>query len=143
MAYTLDYYKRQLRAKNTEIANRKAKNKKIKQEVDRLQRAYDKLMAVKRRNTPDAEFIKQQVKVDKLAPNVKWRGKYKNDFDNLVKNDAKDAAKEFFDSIDKMLDQVSKELYKKKGSYDTGIAALNALNRGKNWLEGVIRNWVN
>lgn len=143
MAYTLDYYKRQLRAKNTEIANRKAKNRKIKQEVDRLQRAYDKLMAVKRRNTPDAEFIKQQVKVDKLAPNVKWRGKYKNDFDNLVKNDAKDAAKEFFDSIDKMLDQVGKELYKKKGSYDTGIASLNALNKGKNWLEGVIRNWVN
>lgn len=143
MAYTLDYYKRRLQEKNSEISARKRKNQKIKVEVDRLQCAYNKLLAIKRRNSPDAEFIKQQVKVDKLAPSVAWRGNSKKTFDNIINNDAKDVAKDFYNSIDRMLDQVGTELHRKKGSYDSGISALNALNKGKNWLESVIRNWVN
>lgn len=143
MAYSLDDYKRFLRNKKNEIVNRREKNKKIKQEIDRLQKAYDDLMDIKRQSYPDAEYIKGQVKVNKLAPNVQWRGKAKNDFDKIVNNSAKDAAKSFFNSIDDMLDDVGTALYRKRGEYDTGISILNGLNSSKQWLEGIIRNWVN
>ena len=143
MAYSLEYYKRKLQIQNSEIRNRKRKNQIIKQQVDELQRAYDKMKTIKSYAMPNANQIKKDVKLDSIAPGVAWRGHYKKSFDNVVKNDVKRASNDFYKSIDTMLDQIGTALSRKKGEYDTGIGALNALNRSKNWLEGVIRNWTN
>lgn len=143
MAYSLDYYKRSLRNKQNELNTRKAKNKKLKGEIERLEAAYEKLKRIKDNASPDAEYVKKQVKINKLAPDVAWRGKSKKDFDKIIDNEAEKAAKDFYKSIDRMLDQVGSELSRKRGSYDTGIGAVNALNKSINWLSGVIRNWTN
>lgn len=143
MAYSLAYYQQSLRNKRRELENRKAKNKKLAGEIERLENAYNKLKKIKKDASPDAEYIKKQVKVDKLAPNVAWRGKAKNDFDWIIDKDAKSAANEFYDKIDEMLDAVNTALSQKKGSYDTGLGVVNSLNRSISWLSGVIRNWTN
>lgn len=143
MAYSLSDYKRMLRNKKAEITNRKNKNQKLSKEIERLEEAYDKLKKIKKDYSPSASSVRSQVKIDKLAPDVAWRGKSKNKFDSYIKDDAKDAAKSFYKSIDTMLDQVSTKLSEKRGSYDTGIGILNSLNKSRTWLEGVIRNWVN
>ena len=143
MAYSLQYYKNWLNNKRWEIESRRKKNEQLSKDIARLQRAYDKLKKIKNDSNVDAERVKGQVKLDKIAPDAKWRGKSKNNFDNVIKDDAKVAAKDFYKSIDKMLDQVGSELSRKKGSYDTGIGALNGMIKTKNWLEGVIRNWTN
>lgn len=143
MAYSLDYYKYQKRQTENQIRDRRQKNAVIQQEITQLQNAYNKLGKIKRDNANNALLVKNNSKVDKVAGNVQWRGNSKKQFDNVMKNQVSNAAKEFYGSIDAMQDEIGRALDRKRGEYDTGSQILNGLNRTWNNLSGIIRNWVN
>lgn len=143
MGWTLDDYKRQLRQKQWEADNRRRTNQRIKNEVDALQRAYNEIGKIKRDYNDNAARVKKDASLKYVAPSVAWRGSMKNSFDNAMKGRVERGAKNFYDSIDRVHDQIGTALARKKGEYDTGVGILNGLNRSVSWLQGVIRNWVN
>lgn len=143
MAKTLSDYKREKRELEAKISSQKAKNKRIEGEINRLQTAYNKLGDIKRNNYNNADKVRDNIKLSKVANNVEWRGKHKDQFDNAIKDRATPAAKDFFNSIDAMQDEVGRALSSKRGEWDTGSSILNSLNRAWNNVAGIIRNWVN
>lgn len=143
MAKTLDDYKSEKRSLENQISARKSKNKKISGEISRLQTAYDKLGKIKKENFDNADKVKTNIKLNKVAGNVAWRGKYKDQFDNAIKDRAVPSAKDFYESIDEIQDEIGTALSRKKGEYETGSSILNGLNRSWNNVVGIIRNWVN
>lgn len=143
MAYTLDYYKNKKRQTENQIRDRRAQNARIQQEITQLENAYNKLGKIKRTNANNANAVRDNAKLSKVAGNVQWRGKSKKQFDDVMKNQVPSAAREFFNSIDAMQDEVGRALDRKRGEYDTGSQILNGLNRTLNNLAGIIRNWVN
>lgn len=143
MAYSLDYYKNQKRITENQIRDRRSKNQRILGEINQLQTAYNKLGNIKRNNAQNAQLIKDKAKLDKVAGSAQWRGNSKKQFDNVMNSQVKQAAKDFYSSIDAMQDEVGRALDRKRGEYDTGSQILNGLNRTLNNLAGIIRNWVN
>lgn len=143
MAKTLDDYKWEKRNLEAQISSQKAKNKRIAGEIKRLETAYNKLGDIKRNNYNNADKVRNSIKLSKVANNVEWRGKYKDQFDNAIKDRATPAAKDFFNSIDDMQDEVGRALSRKRGEWNTGSSILNGLNRAWNNVSGIIRNWVN
>ncbi len=143
MAYDLDYYKRQLRYKRQEIEKQRRKNGQIKEQISKLEWAYQRLANIKKNDNPNAEWVKSDSKLKYIAPNVQWRGNAKNKFDEKVKGDVKKTAKDFYKSIDQMQDEVGRALAKKRGELDSGSWLVNSLNRSIQWLDSTIRNWTN
>ena len=143
MAKTLDDYKSEKRNLEGQISSRRAQNERIAGEISRLETAYNKLGDIKRNNADNADKVRDNAKLNKVASNVEWRGKYKDQFDNAMKDRVTPAAKDFFDSIDEMHDEIGRALSSKRGEYDTGSIILNGLNRAWNNVVGIIRNWVN
>lgn len=143
MAKTLSDYKTEQTRLESQIASQRAKNNRIAGEINRLETAYNKLGNIKRNNASNAEQVRDNTKLNKVAGNVEWRGKYKDQFDNAIKDRATPAAKDFFDSIDEMQDEIGRALDRKRGEYNTGSSILNGLNRAWNNVAGIIRNWVN
>jgi len=143
MAKTLDDYKGEKRDLESQISSRRAKNNRLAGEISRLETAYNKLGDIKRNNFNNADKVRDNTKLKKVADNVEWRGKYKDQFDNAMKDRATPAAKDFFDSIDDMHDEIGRALSSKRGEYDTGSSILNNLNRALNNVVGIIRSWVN
>lgn len=143
MSKSLDDYKSEKRKLEIRISNRRKQNAKISREISRLQAAYEKMGRIKRENFDNANKVKDNTKLNKVAGNVQWRGKYKDQFDNAIKDRATPAAKDFFNSIDAMQDEIGRALDKKRGEYNTGSSILNGLNRAWNNVSGIIRNWVN
>lgn len=143
MAYSLDYYKYQKRQTENQIRARRQKNAVIQQEINQLQNAYNKLGKIKKDNLNNALLVKNNSKLSKVAGNVQWRGNSKKQFDDVMKNQVSNAAKDFYSSIDAMQDEIGRALDRKRGEYDTGSQILNGLNRTWNNLSGIIRNWVN
>ena len=143
MAKSLEDYRLEKRRLEIRISNQKSRNARISGEISRLQAAYDKLGRIKRTNADNAEKVREKTKLNKVAGNVQWRGKYKDQFDNAMKDRATPAAKEFFYSIDDMQDEIGRALDKKRGEYNTGSYILNGLNRAWNDVTGIIRNWFN
>lgn len=143
MAKTLDDYKLEKRNLEAQISSQKAKNKKIGEEIRRLETAYNKLGDIKRNNENNADKVRANTTLDKVANNVEWRGKYKDQFDNAMKDRATPSAKEFFNSIDDIHDEIGRALSRKRGDLETGSSFLNSLNRTWNNVVGIIRNWVN
>lgn len=141
MAYTLDYYKNWLQNTIAEINERKRKNSQILEDVELLERAYNTIGNLKRYNSVNAKDV--QKNATKVASNVAWRSKAKNDFDGILDDSVKSAAKEFYNSIDDMHDELSQAIAQKRGELDSGSFIINSLNKSKEWIEGVIRGWVN
>ncbi len=143
MGYTLDYYKNYLRNTLSKIEDRKKRNQKLKDEIAQLRKAYNRMHAIKCQNNPCADSVRDDSQLKKIAPDVKWRGKYKKDFDEILKDSVKKQAKDFDKSIDQMQDEIMRAIKKKEGEYDTGSFTLNTLNKTRTWLEGVVKNWTN
>ena len=143
MAKSLDDYKAEESSLVRQISSRKKKNKKIKEEIDRLKDAYEKLGRIKRKNAENADLVRDKTKLNKVAKKVAWRGEYKDRFDYSMKYCATPAAKDFFESIDDMQDEIGKALDKKQAEYDSGIGILNGLNKAWQAVSGTIRNWGN
>lgn len=143
MAKTLDDYKSEQISLENQISSRRARNERIAGEVRRLETAYNALGDIKRNNINNADKVRDNTKLKKVADNVEWRGKYKDQFDNAMKDRATPSAKDFFDSIDDIHDEIGRALSSKRGEYDTGFSILNDLNRAWNNVTGIIRDWVN
>ncbi len=143
MAKSLEDYKSEKRSLERQIANRRNQNARISGEIRRLEAAYDKMGKIKRSNYDNADKVRDNTKLDKVAGNVKWRGKYKDQFDNAMKDRATPAAKDFFNSIDEIQDEIGRALDRKRGEYNTGSSILNGLNRAWNDVSGIVRNWFN
>lgn len=143
MSKSLDEYKAEQKSLQRKISSRKEKNKKLSGEIERLKDAYEKLGKIKRKNTENADLVRDKTKLNKVAKNVAWRGEYKDRFDYSMKYCATPAAKDFFDSIDDMQDEIGKALDRKQAEYDYGIGILNGLNKAWEAVTGTIRNWVN
>lgn len=143
MDKTLDDYKAEKRSLEIQISNQRSKNERISGEISRLETAYNKMGKIKRDNANNAAKVRDNTKLNKVAGSVEWRGKYKDQFDNAIKDRASPAAKDFFDSIDDMQDEIGRALDRKRGEYDTGSSVLNGLNRAWNNVSGIIRNWFN
>lgn len=143
MGHTLEYYKSQKLRTEIQIRDRQNSNARIQQEIKQLENAYNKLGRIKRSNQQNAQSVKDNAKLAKVAGNVQWRGNSKKQFDDVMKNQVTSASREFFNSIDAMHDEVGRALDRKRGEYDTGSLILNGLNRTLNNLTGIIRNWVN
>ena len=143
MQYSLDYYKRRKRITQNQIIERKQINKNLQNQIDEFQAAYDKLGRIKKSNTYNADWVRNNSKKSKIAPNVQWRGKSKDKFDDIIDDNVKSCAKKFYQSIDDMQDEIGREIAKKKGEKQSGIAVLDGLNKTLNWLGGVIKNWTN
>ena len=143
MAKSLEDYKSEKRSLERQIANRRNQNARISGEIRRLEAAYDKMGKIKRSNYDNADKVRDNTKLDKVAGNVKWRGKYKDQFDNAMKDRATPTAKDFFNSIDEIQDEIGRALDRKRGEYNTGSSILNGLNRAWNDVSGIVRNWFN
>lgn len=143
MAKTLDDYRSEKRRLEIQIANRRRQNERISGEIARLESAYKKMGKIKRDNADNADKVRDNSKLNKVAGNVEWRGKYKDQFDNAMKDRVTPSAKDFFNSIDDMQDEIGRALDRKRGEYNTGSSILNGLNRAWNNVSGIIRNWFN
>ncbi len=143
MEKTLDDYKREKRSLENQIAYRKKKNQNISAQIERLEKAYEKVGKIKRDNYNNADKVRDNSKLKNVACNVQWRGKYKNQFDMSVEDFVYPASKDFFDSIDAIHDEIGKALANKRSEYDTGSAILNGLNKAWNSVSSTIRNWFN
>ena len=143
MAKSLEDYKSEKRSLERQIADRRRQNARISGEIQRLEAAYDKMGRIKLSNYDNADKVRDLTRLDKVAGNVKWRGNYKDQFDNVIKDWAVPAAKDFFNSIDEMQDEIGRALDRKRGEYNTGSAILNGLNRAWNDVSGIVRNWFN
>lgn len=143
MAVTLDSLQSQLSNLVNDIHYRRQKNNTLRAEINELQKAYDKIGNIKKNNQNNANRIKNEVKLSKIAGGVAWKGQAKKEFDNIINNEVKNAANEFYNSIDRIQDEIGRILRQKKGEYDTGVGALNWLNRSYNNVYWQIRNWVN
>lgn len=143
MEQNIDYYKYQRKQVQNRINDREARNAAIQRDIERLEAAYNKMSNIKRNNAQNALLVKSRSKLSYVAGNVKWRGKSKADFDNIMNRQVSNAAQAFYKSIDQMLDEIGTALYRKKSEYDTGCAALNTLIKSWNYFNGVIRNWTN
>lgn len=95
MAKTLDDYKWEKRNLESQISSRRAKNDRIAGEIRRLETAYNKLGDIKRNNYNNADKVRDNTKLNKVANDVQWRGKYKDQFDNAMKDRATPSAKDF------------------------------------------------
>lgn len=143
MAKTLDDYKREQRDLERKIATRKSNNARISGEIKRLEAAYKKLGNIKSHNADNADKVRNDAKLNKVAGGVEWKGDSKNLFDDVMTYNVLPAAKDFYKSIDDIHDEIGRALDRKRGEYDTGIGILNGLNRSWNNVVGIIRNWVN
>lgn len=143
MAKTLDDYRSEKRRLEIQISNQRSKNARISGEIARLESAYKKMGKIKRDNADNADKVRDNSKLNKVAGNVEWRGKYKDQFDNAMKDRVAPSAKDFFNSIDEMQDEIGRALDRKRGEYNTGSSILNGLNRAWNNVSGIIRNWFN
>lgn len=143
MAKTLDDYRWEKSSLEEKIRARKSKNAIISSEISRLETAYNKLGNIKHHNLYNADKVRDDTKLKKVAKDVAWRGKYKDQFDNAMKDRATPAAKDFFESIDEMHDEIGRALDAKRGEYKTGSIVLDGLNKAWNNVAGIIRNWVN
>lgn len=143
MAHTLNYYKSRQRYISAQISSRKAKNAKIQRDIRELESAYEQLGKIKRSNLQNAQTVRDQAKLSKVAGDVEWRGNYKKQFDSIMNDRVSRAARDFYNSIDAMQDEVGRALDRKRGEYDSGSLILNGLNKTLNNITGIIRNWVN
>lgn len=143
MEITLDLLKSKLSNLDDAISYRRQKNYALQVEICELQKAYDKLGNIKKNNSNNANRIRKEVKRDQIAKDVAWKGESKKEFDDILNDDVKKAANEFYDSIDRMQDEVGKVIGKKKGEYDTGLGVLNSLNTVFNDISWQIRTWGN
>lgn len=143
MAVTIDSLNSQLSNIVNDIYNRRQRNNALQAEINELQKAYDKLGNIKKNNQNNANRIKNEAKLNKLAGGVAWKGQSKKDFDNVVNNEVKNAVNEFYNSIDRMQDEIGRIIGQKKGELDSGIGAINWLNRRYNDVYWQIRNWGN
>ncbi len=140
MAYSLDYYKKQEKKVMAQIQREKKSNKKLDDEIDELQRAYDKLGKIKRNH---AQSVKDMAKLDKIAGDAKWRGHEKNKFDDTVNDHVKKDAKRFYESIDAIQDEIGKAIDKKKGQKYNKLGVISNLNKTLINIRGSIRNLFN
>lgn len=143
MAKSVDDYKAEQRRLENKIYNQKRHNEKIAREIARLEDAYNKLGKIKRDNTYNADLVRDKTNLKQVAGNVKWKGNHKNQFDYEMKWVTTSAAKDFFNSIDEMQDEIGRALAKKRGEHDYGVGILNGLNRAWNSVVMTIRNWTN
>ncbi len=143
MGYTLDYYKNQLESIKRDIQQRKQKNQKIQDQINRLNDAYNTLYRIKHSNNPNANEVRNDAKKDKTTSGFSWNGKSKDEYDKSAANEVQAKAKSFYDSIDAMLDALNNARTKKKNEKSSGIAILDGLNNAKNNIVGIITNWVN
>lgn len=143
MAYTLEYYKSRRRYVSAQIAARKFSNARIEQDIRALENAYNQLGKIKRSNAQNAQSVKDNAKLSKIAGDVQWRGHSKKEFDSVIKDQVSGSARDFYSSIDAMQDEVGRALDRKRGEYDSGSLILNGLNKTLNNITGIIRNWVN
>jgi archaellum component FlaC len=143
MAYTLDYYKNLYNQLKCQIADRNRHNNNIQNEINRLQDAYNKLGNIKRYNANNADKVRVEARLNKVAPNVNWRGFYKKEFDAVINGRVEQGTSEFFTSIDRMHDEIGQALTRKKNELDTGFSSLNWIRNRLNDVDRTIRNWVN
>lgn len=143
MAYTLDYYKRLYNNLKRQIDERNTKNRNIQNEINRLQDAYNKLANIKRSNVNNADKVRIEAKLNKVAPNAQWRGFYKKEFDAVIKGRVEQGTSEFFTSIDRIHDEIGQALTRKKNELDTGFSSINWIRNRLNDVDRTIRNWVN
>ena len=143
MAKTLADYKAELKELERKITARREKNNKLAGEISRLETAYNKMGQIKRHNDNNADKVRDDTKLKKVAKDVEWKGKLKDQFDAVMDDSAPPAASDFFNSIDEMHDEIGRALSNKRSEYDTGSSILNGLNRSWNAVSSTIRNWIN
>lgn len=143
MAYTLQYWKNQKRIVEQKIRNAQRNNENIRAQITELEKAYNKVGALKRTNRVCAESIRRNVKLDKIGSGLKWRGKSKKNFDKRVNDGVVRSANSFYTSLDRVQDEIGRALDSKRKEVSTGIGIIDALNRSLISITGTIRNWVN
>lgn len=143
MAYTLDYYKNLYNSLQRQIRERNAHNSNIQRDISRLQTAYDQLACIKRSNENNADKVRSEAKLNKVAGNVQWRGFSKKEFDAVMNGRVEQGASEFFTSIDRIHDEIGAALTRKKNELDTGFSLINGIRNRLNDVDRTIRNWVN
>lgn len=143
MAHKKEYYEKEKRKLEKQIREIKGKNNKVLSEVRELEKAYNKLGRIKRSNANNAALVKTNSSLSKVAGNVKWKGKAKEKFDKYMKSDVSSAANKFYQSIDRMHDEVGRALDRKRGELNTGVGGLDILNKKLNKVMGFIRNLTN
>lgn len=143
MAYTIEYWKRQKIINEQKKKAQIDKNNKILNEIIELERAYKKVGQYKSGSGTTASTVRKNAQLDKLAKDLKWRGKSKKNFDKKVKDDVKIAADRYYSSIDAVQDEIGRALDRKRQELSTGIFILDGINRALISINGTIRNWIN
>ena len=133
-------YQRSINAKNSQIKTEEKKIEQYEEEIYRLQKAYDRLDTLE---GGDAKDLKDKTKVKNATTGYDWRGKNKNDFDNMFESDIYPDAKEFKDYIDELKDDINWAIHERYVKINESDGIIGGLKSGISWLKTCIRNLWN
>lgn len=143
MSHSLDYYKNLVKQYNKRIDKIRRENRQAQENADRLQRAYNEMLAIKRYNAVNAVALSKKIRRKDVVSGFKWRGDSKKKFDNTLERDAYRAAKEFEKSIDRMLDSINNAKRDELNKRRSGSFVLDTVVRSRNRILTIIQNWTN
>lgn len=125
MSNDLSFYIRQRSTLREKILDNNAEYTKIQQEIEQLRQARQSLNKIKNR----VDLLKKQVLSKNVCGNLRWRGKYKNDFDKILDKEAKRKAEDFSKDLSKMIGEVEYAISSRKRKMDGISNSLNALRK--------------
>lgn len=133
-------YERSINTKNSQIRSEQQKIEQLEEEIDRLQKAYSRLDTLE---GGDANDLKKKTKVKNATTGYDWRGKNKNDFDDLFDSNIYPDAKEFKDYIDGLKDQINWAIHERQVKINDSDGIIGSLKSGISWLKTCIWNLWN
>lgn len=143
MSHSLDYYKNLVKQYNKRIDKIRRENRQAQENADRLQRAYNEMLAIKKYNDVNAVALSKEIRRKDVVNGLKWRGESKKKFDNTLEHDAYRAAKEFEKSIDRILDSINNAKRDELNKRRSGSFVLDTVVRSRNRILTIIQNWTN
>lgn len=133
-------YERSINAKNSQIKSEERKIEQLEDEIYRLQNAYNRLDTLE---GGDAKDLKDKTKEKNATTGYEWRGKNKNDFDEMFVGSINPDAKDFKDYIDGLKDQINWAIHERRVKINESDGIIGGLKNGISWLRTCIRNLWN
>lgn len=110
MAYSASELYSMRRRKYNEINTHTNNINRLEDEIERLERAHTSLKNLK---NGDAKQLVEDTKVKNATKGYSWRGKNKNNFDEIFETEINSEAKRFRNDIDDMMEEISSAKWSK------------------------------
>lgn len=140
MAYSATYLYNWRRQQQNKRAAEQRKVERLNGEIDRLDRAYKTLKQLKNN---EAKQLKNNTKAKKATDGYDWRGDNKNKFDNIFESTNQEQAKNFYNAIDDMMDEINMEIWRKKNQRSSSWGIIGACDSTIRYIGTLIANLTN